>query len=92
MNKVILPIKIPMKDKHIELIKNGKKWYTLRSLKYTDHPYKKRKILIPDDLTDEIVEGAGYQSQEKLLKELKSMRHRFPKEMWLYDLREKEGE
>ena len=92
MSKVKLPLKIPMKDKHIELIKEGKKWYTLRSLKYAGFPYKKRKIYVPDELNDEIVEGEGYQSQEKLLKALKSMRHRFPKEMWLYDLRVEEGE
>lgn len=87
MSKIKLPLKIPMKDKHIELIKQGKKWYTLRSLKYDDYPYIKKKILVPDDLSDDIVQGEGYQSQEQLLKALKSMRHRFPKEMWLYDLR-----
>ena len=81
MSKVKLPLKIPMKDKHIELIKQGKKWYTLRSLKYDAFPYKKKKILVPDDLSDDIVKGEGYQYQEQLLKALKSMRHRFPKEM-----------
>ncbi len=87
MSEIKLPLKIPMKDKHIELIKEGKKWYTLRSLKYKDFPYKKEKILVPDALTDEIVQGEGYQSKEQLLRALRGMRHRFPKEMWLYDLR-----
>ncbi len=88
MNKVVFPLKMQMKDKHIKLIEEGKKWYTLRTLKYDDHPYKKRKILVPEELTDEIITGVGYESAESLLKSLRALRHRFPKEMWLYDLRE----
>jgi hypothetical protein len=79
-----------MKEKHVKLIKEGKKWLTLRSLKYDKYPYKKSKIRVPEALTDEIVQGEGYQTKEELLKALKSMRHRFPKEMWLYDLRYEE--
>lgn len=90
MNKVKFPLKLPMREKHIELIKKGKKWLTLRSLKYDNYPYKKKKILVPDDLTNEIVRGEGYQSREQLIKILKSMRHKFPKEMWVYDLRYEE--
>lgn len=88
MKKVNFPIKIPMKEKHVRLIKDEKKWLTLRNIQYDDYPYKKRKIIVPDDLTEEIVIGEGYQSKEDLMKALRSMRHRkFPKEMWLYDLR-----
>jgi len=88
MNKVNFPIKIPMKEKHVRLIKDGRKWLTLRNIQYDDYPYRKRKIIVPDDLTEEIVIGEGYQSKEDLMKALRSMRHRkFPKEMWLYDLR-----
>lgn len=91
MNKVKFPLKLPMKEKHIKLIKEGKKRLTLRSLKYDIYPYKKKKVLVPDDLTDEIIKGEGYQSREELMKALRSMRHRkFPKEMWLYDLRYEE--
>jgi hypothetical protein len=88
MKKVNFPIKIPMKEKQVRLIKDGKKWLTLRNIQYDDYPYRKRKIIVPDDLTEEIVIGEGYQSKEDLMKALRSMRHRkFPKEMWLYDLR-----
>ena len=88
MREILLPLKIPMKDKHFNLIKLGKKWLTLRNIQYDSYPYRKKKIVVPDDLTDEIVKGEGYQTKEDLMKALRSMRHRkFPKEMWLYDLR-----
>jgi hypothetical protein len=88
MKEITFPLKIPMKDKHIHLIKEGKKWLTLRNLQYDGYPYKKKKIVVPDELTDEIVKGEGYQTKEDLMKALRSIRHRkFPKEMWLYDLR-----
>lgn len=91
MDKVKLPLKIPMKEKHTKLIQEGNKWLTLRNIQYDDYPYKKRRIVVPDDLTDEIVIGEGYHSKEDLMKALRSMRHRkFPKEMWLYDLRYEE--
>jgi len=91
MNKVKFPLKLPMKDKHVKLIKEGKKWLTLRNIEYDQYPYKKKKILVPDDLTDEMIHGEGYQTREDLMKALKSMRYRkFPKEMWLYDLRHEE--
>ena len=91
MKKVKFPLKIPMKEKHVKLIKEGKKWLTLRNIQYDDYTYWKSKIIVPDDLTDEIVRGEGYQSKEDLMKALRSMRHRkFPKEMWLYDLRYEE--
>ena len=91
MKKVKFPLKIPMKEKHVKLIKEGKKWLTLRNIQYDDYSYRKSKIIVPDDLTDEIVRGEGYQSKEDLMKALRSMRHRkFPKEMWLYDLRYEE--
>ena len=77
-----------MKDKHIRLIKEGKKWLTLRNIQYDNYPYRKKKIIVPDELTDEIIKGEGYQTKEDLMKALRSMRHRkFPKKMWLYDLR-----
>jgi len=88
MGDIIFPLIIPMKDKHIRLIKEGKKWLTLRNIQYDSYPYRKKKIIVPDELTGEIVKGEGYQTQEDLMKALRSMRHRkFPKEMWLYDLR-----
>ena len=91
MNKVKFPLKIPMKEKHVKLIKEVKKWFTLRNIQYDDYPYRKRKIIVPDDLIEEIVIGEGYQSKEDLMRALRSMRHRkFPKEMWLYDLRYEE--
>lgn len=72
-------------------VKEEKKWFTLRNVQYDDYPYRKRKIIVPDDLTEEIVIGEGYQSEEALMRALRSMRHRkFPKEMWLYDLRYEE--
>jgi len=43
--------------------------------------------MVPDDLTDEIVKGEGYDSKEELIRVLKRMRRRLPKPMWLYDLR-----
>ncbi|MHA1329881.1 MAG: hypothetical protein ACTSR2_02275, partial [Candidatus Hodarchaeales archaeon] len=83
--------KLPMKEKHVKLIKEGKKWLTLRNPKYSKYPYKKKMICVPDDLTDEIIKGEGYKTEEELLKELRSMRHRkFPKDMLLYDLRHEE--
>lgn len=91
MSKVKFPLKLPMSEKHVKMIEEDKKWLTLRNLKYDYYPYKKTKICVPDDLTDEIVRGEGYQSKEELLKKMRSMRHRkFPKEMWLYDLRYEE--
>lgn len=91
MNEVKFPLKLPMKEKHVKLIKEGKKWLTLRNLEYDKYPYRKKKILVPVELTDEIIKGEGYQTKEKLMKALRSMRHRkFPKEMWLYDLRYEE--
>jgi len=80
-----------MSERHIKMIKEGQKWFTLRNIQYDDYPYRKNKIIVPDDLIEEIVSGEGYQSKEDLMKELRSMRHRkFPKEMWLYDLRYEE--
>ena len=91
MNKVKLPLKIPMRDKHVKLIEQGKKWLTLRNLQYDKYPYKKKKVLVPDELTQEIIKGEGYQTKEELMRALRSVRHRrFPKEMWLYDLRYEE--
>lgn len=88
MNKVKFPLKIPMREKHIRLIKEGKKWLTLRNPQYDDYPYRKKKVVVPDGLTEDIIRGEGYQSKEDLMRALRSMRHRkFPKEMWLYDLR-----
>ena len=88
MNEVEFPLKLPMREKHVELIKEGKKLFTLRNIQYDDYPYRKGKIIVSDDLTEEIVSGEGYQSKEDLMKALRSMRHRkFLKEMWLYDLR-----
>jgi len=88
MKEITFPLKIPMKDKHIRLIKEDKKWLTLRNIQYDSYPYRKKKIIVPDELTDEIIRGEGYQTKEDLMKALMSMRHRiFPKEMWLYDLR-----
>lgn len=69
------------------MIKEGTKTTTLRSLKYGSYPYPKRKILIPNDLTNEIIKQEGYETKEQLIKELKSMRHKLPKEMWLYNLK-----
>lgn len=60
MNKVEFPLKLPMKEKHVELINEGKKWFTLRNIQYDDYPYRKSKIIVPDDLTEEIVIGEGY--------------------------------
>jgi hypothetical protein len=80
-----------MKEKHVKLIREGKKWLTLRNLDYDKYPYRKKKIIVPDQLIDEIIRGEGYQTKEGLMKGLKSIRHRkFPKEMWLYDLRYEE--
>ncbi len=91
MNKVKFPLKIPMKEKHVKLIKEGKKWLTLRNLEYDKYPYRKKKIVVPDELTDKRIKGEGYQTKKELIKALKAMRHRkFPKEMWLYDLRYEE--
>ena len=88
MNKVKFPLKLPMSEKHVKMIKEGKKWLTLRNLKYDMYPYKKKMIRVPDDLTGEIIKGAGYQTEEELMRALRSKRHRkFPKNMWLYDLR-----
>lgn len=56
-----------MKEKHVRLIKDGKKWLTLRNIQYDDYPYRKRKIIVPDDLTEEIVIGEGYQCKEDLI-------------------------
>jgi|GEM_PF-2656111 len=91
MNKVKFPLKLPMKEKHVRLIQEGKKWLTLRNLRYDKYPYRKKKILVPDELTEEVIRGEGYRTKEELMKALKSVRHRkFPKEMWLYDLRHEE--
>lgn len=80
-----------MKQKHVKLIREGKKWLILRNLKYNYHPYRKEKIIVPDGPTEKIIKGEGYQTEEELMRALKSMRHRkFPKEMWLYDLRYEE--
>lgn len=87
MREIKFPLKIPMREKHIHLIKEGKKWFTLRNLQYDSYAYRKKKIVIPDEMTDEIIRGEG-QTKEDLMKALRSMRHRkFPKEMCLYDLR-----
>ena len=91
MKEVKFPLKIPMKERHVKLINEGKKWLTLRNIQYDDYPYRKKKIIVPDDLTDDIVRGEGYKTSEELLRALRAMRHRkFPKEMWLYDLRYEE--
>lgn len=78
---------IPFSEYHVKLIHEGEKWYTLRSLRYHSFPFEKRKITVPDDLTDEIVKGEGYESKEELIAVLRGMKHKLPKEMWLYDLR-----
>ena len=91
MNKVKFRLKLPMTEKHIKMIKDGKKWLTLRNLKYDYYPHRKKKICVPDEPTDEIIKGEGYNTEEELLRALRSRRHRkFPKEMWLYDLRYEE--
>ena len=91
MNKVKFPLKLPMSEKHIKMIKEGKKWLTLRNLKYDYHPYKKTKIIVPEGLREEIIKGEGYQTEEEVMRALRSKRHRkFPKEMWVYDLRYEE--
>lgn len=91
MEEVKLPLKLPMSKKHIEMIKEGKKWLTLRNPQYDYHPYRKKMIIVPDDLTDEIIRGEGCSTEEEVLKELRKLRHRkFPKEMLLYDLRYEE--
>ena len=77
---------IPMKQKHLDLIYDLKKTTTLRSLKYDKYHFEKRIINVPDDLTDEIVESEGYETKEELIKELKRLRHRLPKKMFLYFL------
>ena len=91
MNKVKFPLKIPMSKKHIEMIKEGKKWLTLRNIQHGDYPYRKSKVFVPDGLTKEMIIGEGCQTREELMKDLRSLGHRkFPKEMLLYDLRYEE--
>lgn len=91
MNKVKFPLKLLMSQKHVMMIKEGKKWLTLRNLKYDYYPYKKKKIIVPDGLTKEIIKGEGYKTKEEVMRALRSKRHRkFPKDMWLYDLRYEE--
>lgn len=81
---------MPMEQKHIELIAEGKKWTTLRSkTKKNKHPYPKTELLIPTELTEEIIRSEGYKDIISLINELKKLGHKnFPKLMWLYDLTE----
>jgi len=76
-----------MKKKHIEKIETGEKITTLRSLKY-DFPYKRIKIVVPDELTDDIYDLEGGYTKEELIFELEHITpfggHILPKEMWLY--------
>jgi len=81
------PPEIPFKDHHLDLIDQGKKWYTLRTLHYHSCPYETRRTMVPDDLTDEIVRGERYESKEELVAVLEKIRDKLPKEMWLYDFR-----
>lgn len=75
-----------MKTKHLRLIAEGLKTTTLRSLIYANYPFEKRKIKVPYELTPEIIKSEGYQTKEELIAELKSLKHKLPKEFWLYFL------
>jgi len=77
----------PMKEKHIKKIKEGKKWTTLRSLRYRYGHLPCRPIYVPRDLTPEIVKSEGYDTKETLIQELKSLRFKLPVMLLLYDLR-----
>ena len=82
-----------MKKKHIEMIHNGEKITTLRSLKY-DYPYRRIKLRIPDDLTDDIYDLEGGYTKDELIFKLEHITrfggHILPKDMWLYFLWEKQ--
>lgn len=77
---------IPMKDKHIELIEQGKKRTTLRDLRYGNYLFEHRIITVPDDLTPQIAEWEGYPTTQELVEELERLGHRLPKRMYLYFL------
>ncbi len=83
--------KIPMTEEHIEKIKQGKKWTTIRNLNH-NFPFPRRKIIVPDNITPEILESEGGYTLEELMNIFKSFgMKKFPREMWLYDLRRLKG-
>ena len=75
-----------MKKKHIDLIEQGIKRTTLRDLKYANYPFEKKTINVPEDLTSEIAIWEGYNNVGELIDELKRLRHKLPKKMFLYFL------
>lgn len=77
---------VPMQQNCLELIREGKKWTTLRSLRY-NYPFARRRLKVPDELTEEIAASEGYDSVEDLIEGLRRLGHKLPKKMWLYDLR-----
>ena len=82
--------KIPMAKAHIALIKQGKKWTTLRSLKYDSFPFAKQKIWVTENPSVELLASEGYPNDRAAW--LAFMKrpfraHKLPKWMWLYDLK-----
>lgn len=78
---------ITMSKKHIQMIEEGNKITTLRSLKY-DFPYERIKIRVPDDLTPDVCNMEGGYTKDELIYELEHITrfggHKLPKDMWLY--------
>ena len=81
---------IPMSKAHIALIEQGKKWTTLRSLKYDSFPFEKEKVWVTENPSAELLAGEGYPGDRAgwLVFMTRPFRaHKLPKFMWLYDLR-----
>lgn len=114
----MISMTIPFSKHHLELIRQGKKTSTLRSLKYDymDRFYNispdmiveiKERLLVfvdPNSIAKRIILGyleygreiidkelvaksEGYNSWDEVVSGLKKMRHKLPKEMWLYRFR-----
>lgn len=87
--------KIPFKPKFIPLIKDGIKTTTIRTLKYIYNGIYyagnsnikiqilgRRPIVIPRDITDDIIKTEGFNSRDEMLRFFH--RYKLPQTMWLY--------
>ena len=99
VSRKAVKLNMPFTKHHLQQIRDGKKWTTLRSLKYNKYPFERIRIWVselgiynfPDDITDnitnEVVISEGYKTFEELITAIKKMRHKLPKSFLLYNLR-----